>query len=44
MIAAHIVRTLDVSAASGLVLREGSFHVVADDENCRYLELPIRES
>lgn len=33
MIAAHAVRTLDVSAASGLVLRDGSFYVVADDEN-----------
>ena len=33
MIATRVVRTLDVSAASGLVLREGSFHVVADDEN-----------
>jgi hypothetical protein len=32
-IATSIVRTLDVSAASGLVLRDGVFHVVADDEN-----------
>ena len=34
MIATRAVRTLDVSAASGLVLRDGTFHVVADDENC----------
>ena len=33
MIATQGVRTLGVSAASGLVLRDGSFHVVADDEN-----------
>lgn len=32
MIATRQVRTLDVSAASGLVLRERAFHVVADDE------------
>ena len=32
MIATHRVRTLDVSAASGLVLRDGAFHVIADDE------------
>jgi len=31
------MRTLDVSAASGLVLREGSFFVVADDENALYV-------
>ena len=37
MIATHLVRTLDVSAASGLVLREGSFYVVADDENALYV-------
>lgn len=37
MIATRIMRTLAVSAASGLVLREGSFHVVADDENSLYL-------
>jgi len=36
MIATRIVRTLDVSAASGLVLRDGTFHVVADDENSLY--------
>lgn len=30
------MRTLDVSAASGLVLRDGSFHVVADDENALF--------
>ena len=40
MIATHLVRTLDVSAASGLVLREGSFHVVADDENALYVFSP----
>lgn len=28
----RLVRTLDLSAASGLVLRDGFFHVVADDE------------
>ena len=33
MISTRVVRTLDVSAASGLVLRDGFFHVVADDEN-----------
>ena len=33
MIATQLVRTLEVSAASGLVLRDGRFHVVADDEN-----------
>jgi len=32
MIATRQVCTLDVSAASGLVLRDGAFHVVADDE------------
>jgi len=37
MIVTRVVRTLDVSAASGLVLREGSFHVVADDENSLYV-------
>lgn len=37
MIATRVVRTLDVSAGSGLVLREGSFHVVADDENALYV-------
>lgn len=37
MIATRVVRTLDVSAASGLVLRDGSFHVVADDENSLYV-------
>src|SRR6187401_2872878 len=31
-VATRVVRTLDVSAASGLVLRDGAFHVVADDE------------
>lgn len=36
-IATHVVRTLDVSAASGLVLRDGSFHVVADDENALFV-------
>ena len=33
MIATHLLRTLDVSAGSGLVWRDGAFHVVADDEN-----------
>ena len=33
LIATRLVRTLDISAASGLVLRDGAFHVVADDEN-----------
>jgi hypothetical protein len=33
VIQTRVVRTLDVSAASGLVLRDGAFHVVADDEN-----------
>jgi len=37
MIATHVVRTLDVSAASGLVLRDGRFHVVADDENTMFV-------
>jgi hypothetical protein len=37
MIATRVVRTLDVSAASGLVLRAGAFHVVADDENSLYV-------
>ena len=37
VIATHIVRTLDVSAASGLVLRDGSFQVVADDENALFV-------
>jgi hypothetical protein len=32
-IATTLVRTLDVGAASGLVLRDGRFHVVADDEH-----------
>lgn len=33
MIPTRLVRSLDLSAASGLVLRDGWFHVVADDEN-----------
>jgi hypothetical protein len=37
VIATHLERVLDVSAASGLVLREGTFHVVADDENALYV-------
>lgn len=37
MIATRIVRTLDLSAASGLVLRDGNFHVVADDENALFV-------
>ena len=40
MTATRVVRTLDVSAASGLVLREGSFHIVADDENALYVSSP----
>ena len=32
-IPARVVRSLEVSAASGLVLRGGRFHVVADDEH-----------
>ena len=37
MIATQVVRTLGVSAASGLVLRGGSFHIVADDENAMFV-------
>ena len=37
MIPTHFVRTFGVSAASGLVLRDGSFHVVADDENTMFV-------
>lgn len=37
MIATRVVRTLDVSAAGGLVLRDGFFHVVADDENALFV-------
>jgi len=37
MIATRILRTLNVSAASGLVLRDGAFHVVADDENALFV-------
>lgn len=37
MIATRVVRTLNVSAASGLVLRDGDFHVVADDENALFV-------
>jgi hypothetical protein len=33
MIPTRVIRSLDISAASGLVLRGGEFHVVADDEN-----------
>jgi hypothetical protein len=33
----HVTRTLAVSAASGLVLRDGTFHVVADDENALFV-------
>ncbi len=40
MIATRVERTLDVSAASGLVLRDGSFHVVADDENALFVFAP----
>jgi hypothetical protein len=31
------MRTLDFSAGSGLVLRDGIFHVVADDENALFV-------
>lgn len=37
MIQTRVVRTLEVSAASGLVLRDGFFHVVADDENALFV-------
>ena len=37
MIATQFARTLGVSAASGLVLRDGSFHIVADDENAMFV-------
>ena len=37
MIATQFMRTLGVSAASGLVLRDGSFHIVADDENAMFV-------
>lgn len=37
MIATRMVRTLEVSAASGLVVRDGCFHVVADDENTLFV-------
>lgn len=37
MIPTHLARTLAVSAASGLVLRDGLFHVVADDENVLFV-------
>lgn len=36
MITTRVERTLDVSAASGLILRDGVFHVVADDENALF--------
>lgn len=37
MLPTRVVRTLEVSAASGLVLRDGCFHVVADDENVLFV-------
>ena len=37
MIPMQLVRTLDVSAASGLVVRDGCFHIVADDENAIFV-------
>jgi hypothetical protein len=37
MIATQLVRMLGVSAASGLVLRDGAFHIVADDENALFV-------
>ena len=36
-IATRVTRTLEVSAASGLVLRDQCFHVVADDENALFV-------
>ena len=36
-IATRVMRTLEVSAASGLVLRGQCFHVVADDENALFV-------
>jgi hypothetical protein len=44
MIATRIARTLDVSAGSGLVLRNGVFHVVADDENALFVFGPAATS
>lgn len=44
MIATTLVRALEVSAASGLVLREGRFHVVADDENALFVFEPDGKS
>jgi hypothetical protein len=37
VIPTRVVRALDVSAASGLVLRDGAFHVVADDEHALFV-------
>lgn len=37
MISTRLVRSLDLSAASGLVLRDRVFHVVADDENALFV-------
>ena len=37
MINTRFVRSLEVSAASGLVLRDGLFHVVADDETALFV-------
>jgi len=37
MIATEFVRTLEVSAGSSLVLRDGLFHVAADDEHSLYV-------
>lgn len=44
MIETTPVRTLEVSAASGLVLRDGRFHVVADDENALFVFEPVGKS
>lgn len=37
MISTQVMRTLDISAASGLVLRNGAFHVIGDDENALFV-------
>src|SRR5687767_8430229 len=37
IIATELERELEVSAASGLVLRDGNFHCVADDENALFV-------
>ena len=37
MIATEVVRDLELSAGSSLVLRDGLFHVAADDENALFV-------